>query len=191
MVDEAMAEPAQPLGPGRRRPARRSGTVFRVVVGLVIAIVAALIVASFVNVSYYAITPGSGVNVAGLITVPRARATHTKGAVLLTDVEVTPLKALSYLYYRYFDSDADVEPNVDVLGFATPQQYAEQGVIDMENARQAAAVNALHSLGYATSAEANGVIVYQPLPGSPAAKSLRVGEVVTALGRARRRPRAR
>jgi Lon-like protease len=153
---------------------------------LVVTIVAAVIViaafvSSVITVPYYAITPGQGVDVSPLITVPNTERTHTDGTVMLTDVEVTPMRALTYLYYRYFDSDADVEPNINVIGLATPTQYAEQGVIDMGNARQAAAVNALHELGYSTRGVPNGVIVYQPLPDSPSATALAVGDIVTAL----------
>jgi Lon-like protease len=176
--DAGLLPPDGPIAAPPRRRRRRWPTVVTIV-GTVIVLAA--LISSIISVPYYAITPGRGVDVSPLITVPSKQQTHTHGSVLLTDVEVTPMRALTYLYYRYFDSDADVEPNINVIGLATPAQYAEQGVIDMGNARQAAAVNALRELGYRTRATANGVIVYQPLPDSPSARALSVGDIVTAL----------
>lgn len=163
-------------GPGRprRRVVLRVGAI---VVGL---LVVAAAVAALVPVPYEAITPGKGIPVDTLVTVPaRARHAH-KGAVVLTDVELVPLRALTYLYYRLQAGD-EVVPTSALTGPATASQYNEQGVIDMANARQAATVVALRTLGYPVRAVPDGVIVYQTVPRSPAARRLAVGEVVTAL----------
>ncbi|MCU1492172.1 MAG: hypothetical protein JWM85_3577, partial [Acidimicrobiaceae bacterium] len=144
-------------------------------------LVVAVVVASFVSVPYYALTPGQGIDVANLISVP-ARVDHAhRGRVLLTDVNLVPLRAIDYLFYRW-NSDDQVVPSGELVGTATSAQYNEQGAIDMDNARQAATVVALSRLGYPVRAVPSGVIVYQPLPGSPAAAHLAVGDVVTAIG---------
>ena len=63
----------------------------------------------------------------------------------------------------------------------TPPQYQEQGVIDMATARQAATVVALQTAGYHVSAIPDGVVDYQPAPGSPGARALQVGDVITSI----------
>lgn len=147
-------------------------------VGAVLVVAAG--VASVVSVPYYAITPGQGVPVSSLVSVPRRYAHEHLGAVMLTDVQLVPLHALSYLYYQ-LDSSAQVVPSTELVGTATGSQYQEQGVVDMADARQAATVVALHTLGYPTRAVPSGVTVYQPEPGTGAAKGLAVGDVITSV----------
>jgi PDZ domain-containing protein len=148
-------------------------------VGAVVLLVA-LVIAALVPVPYEAITPGKGLDIAGMIEVPARVRHHHAGALVLTDVELVPLSALSYLYYLLQSAD-QVVARSELLGSATSAQYEEQGVIDMGNAQEAAKVVALRLLGYRVKAVPNGVIVYDLLPGSPAATHLRVGDVLTAL----------
>jgi len=161
----------------RRRVAFRLARVAGVTVTVVVI---AAIIAATVRVNYYAITPGSGVPVSALIAVPKHLSHSHVGGVLLTDVELVPLDALSYLYYK-LDSNDQVVPSSELIGNASSAQYDEEGVIDMYNARQAATVVALHQLGYATKAAANGVIVYQPEPGAGGVSGLKVGDVITSV----------
>ena len=60
------------------------------------------------NVNYYAITPGDASPVAPFITVPPDLDHPLTGNILLTDVYVQPLTALTYLQERYFSSDSQV-----------------------------------------------------------------------------------
>ncbi len=170
-----------PAAASRRAPGRR---LLRRTVVAAIALVACCLVAAFVAalvpVPYYAITPGSGVDVEGLVSVPHGLARAHLGSVLLADVELVPLRALSYLYYK-LDANADVVPTGELLGTASSSQYERQGEIDMANARQAAVVVAMDELGYKVRAIPDGVIVYQPEGGSPAANGLAVGDVVDSL----------
>jgi PDZ domain-containing protein len=168
-----------PAGGGRPRAwgRHRVATALAIVLGV---LVVAAVVALLVPVPYEAITPGQGIPVATLVTVPKARRHHHGGAVVLTDVELVPLRALTWLYYK-LQSGVQVVPTSELTGPATSAQYEEQGVIDMANARQAATVVALQTLGYDVRAVPDGVIVYQTVPGSPAARRLRVGQVLTAL----------
>lgn len=163
---------------GRRRLRRRRGRhVAAVAAGI---LVLAVVVAALVPVPYDAITPGTGIEVSTLVTVPsRLRQVH-RGAVVLTDVELVPLRALGYLYYLLQSGD-QIIPTSELTGTSTSAEYQEQGIIDMANARQAATVVALRTLGYHPRAIPDGVIVYETEPGSPAAASLPVGEVLTAL----------
>jgi len=148
--------------------------------GVAALLVLAAGIASVVSVPYYAITPGSGVPVSSLVTVPKGLARTHLGAVMLTDVELVPLRALSYLYYE-LDSSAQVVPSSELVGTASSAQYQAQGVVDMADARQAATVVALRTLGYPTRAVPSGVTVYQPEPNSAASRGLAVGDVITAV----------
>lgn len=180
----AHSAPSVPGG-GARPPARRRRR--RLKHGLIAAaaaVVVAAIVAVLVPVPYDAITPGTGLDVTGLIAVPSAQRHHHAGTVVLTDVELVPLRALTYLWYALQSGDRIV-PRSELTGPATSSQYHEQGVIDMATARRAAVVVGLRTLGYHVRAVPSGVIVYEPIPGSPAAASLAVGDVLTSLdGRA-------
>lgn len=166
--------PAPPEAPRRRRRGRRAAAI-----AAVVAVVAA-VVAALVPVPYEAITPGKGLDVAGLVGVPAKMRHHHAGAVVLTDVELVPLHALTYLYYALQGGDRIVSRSL-LTGSATNAQYEEQGVMDMANAQRAAKVVALRRLGYPVRALPNGVIVYDTVAGSPAAADLHVGDVLTAL----------
>jgi len=175
--------PAEPSGAsgkrGEAKPTRRPP--LKRVLGLSVAAVAvAVAVAAFVPVSYEAITPGTGVEISTLVRVPRSLRHHHRGAVVLTDVELIPLHALEYLYFRLQGGD-QVVPTNSLTGPASSAQYDEEGVIDMDNARQAATVVALRALGYHPRVIPDGVIVYETVPGSPAAARLRVGQVIISL----------
>lgn len=148
---------------------------------MIVVLAVAALVASFVPVSYDAITPGSASNVNSMIGVPSARAHHHRGGVLLVDVNlVQSLRAIQYAFY-WLNKDNQLVPSGELTGGATPSQYQEQGVIDMATARQAATIVALQTAGYKVRAVANGVVDYQPLAGSPGAGALKVGDVITAI----------
>lgn len=179
--DSDSGSPPGPSGHGGsrgRRPWRRR-LAWGVASTLGTVIVAA-IVAAFVTVPYYAITPGSGLDVSKLIKVPKQVGHDHLGSVLLSDVELVPLHALSYLYYG-FDANAQVVSSSALVGTASSAQYERQGVVDMYNARQAATVVALHQLGYDTRAVPDGIIVYQPVAGSAGSQGLDVGDVIVSV----------
>lgn len=141
----------------------------------------AVMVASFVNLNEYAITPGQAISVNPLISVPRGYVTKHRGAVLLTDVQLVPLRAIDYLFYR-LNGDNQIVPKTSLIGTLTPAQYNTQGVIDMATARQAATVAAFRALGYGTTARPVGVAVYAPAsPDAPASRALAVGDVITSI----------
>lgn len=175
-------EAAQPSGveePARRARwrSRRAG---RIGIGIVALIALCALIATFITIPYYAITPGQALAVSSLIAVPRSERTHQPGSVLLTDVELVPLRAIDYPFYK-LNGDDEVLKSSALIGPLSPSQYNEQGVIDMDLARQAATVVALGQLGYRVSAKPDGVVVYQPEPGSPAASLLPIGTVLSAI----------
>jgi PDZ domain-containing protein len=100
--------------------------------------------------------------------------------VLLVYVELTQLRALYYPFF-WFDSDATIYPSGEILGSENTAQYATEGEIDMSTAQQAATVVALRQLGYKVPVVELGALVYGILPGTPAASTLQVGDVIGKL----------
>ena len=152
----------------------------RALVAALVLFVVAVVVASFISIPYYAITPGQAIDVADMVSLPNGLDHAHPGRVLMTDVNLISLRAIDYLYYRWNGTD-QVVPASELTGGATAAQYAAQGAIDMANARQAATVVALSTLGYRVRARPAGVIVYQPLARSPAAGRLKIGEVISSV----------
>jgi Lon-like protease len=183
-VDTTAAGEAGPVPPDRgpvapARPRRRWPTRLVVVV-VVLALVWWGLGAWSVN--YYAITPGNATPVAPFITVPPHLDHPLTGKILLTDVYVTPLTAQSYLWQRFVASNSDVVPNDAVLDPSTQaDQYTNQGYLDMAQAQNYATAAALTHLGYTVHAQNVGALVYGTAAGSPAAATLQVGQVITAV----------
>ena len=73
-------------------------------------VAAAVLILSRWNVNYYALTPGDATPVASFIKVPPKLDHPLTGTILLTDVYVQQLTALTYLWQRYVSSDSQVSP---------------------------------------------------------------------------------
>ncbi len=172
-------------GAGGGSAGRGGGTPFRwgwrhTVLAILSVFVVAVVVTFFIQLPYYALTPGSAPAVSSLITVPSSHRHAHRGTVLLVYVELTPLRALYYPFF-WFDSNAAIYPSSEILGSETTAQYATEGEIDMATAQQAATVVALRELGYKVPVVELGALVYGILPGTPAAAALKVGDVISAL----------
>ncbi len=169
--------PPPPAGRGGR------GRVWPwVVVGIVALILIGGWIASRISVNYYVITPGDATPVSQYIDVPAADAHPLTGKILLTDVFVTQLDALDYLRYRYFDSDSEVISGPELLGpTVNEDQYLAQGYLEMAQAQSFATATALTHLGYVVTSTNAGALVYGIEPNSPAAKTLKVAQVITGL----------
>ncbi len=165
--------------PSRHRRWRIFGTVL---LALILVLAVAAWIANRVSVNYYVITPGDATPVSQYIAVPSQYDHHLTGTILLTDVYVTQLNALSYLQYRYFDSDSEVISGPNLLG-PTPNesQFLDQGYLQMAQAQSFATASALSHLGYAVTSTNAGTLVYGIQPGSPAANTLQVAQVITAV----------
>ena len=127
-------------------------------------------------------TPGDATPVAPYIDVPAADNHALTGKILLTDVYVTQLNALNYLQYRFFDSDSQVLSGGDLLGPTTNEnQYLDQGYLEMTQAQSFATAAALSHLGYAVASSNAGALIFGIAANSPAAASLHVAQVITAV----------
>jgi PDZ domain-containing protein len=158
----------------------KTWTKGRVVLAVVGFVAVAAIVCSFISVPYYALTPGSAQNVGALIEVPGALEHGHTGTVNLVDVEETPLRLIDFPFY-WLDDQATIYSSQALQGDQSNSQYYTEGVVDMADAQQAAAVVALHELGYPVTVREDGILAYAIDPGSPAAANLVVGDVISAL----------
>ncbi len=177
--------PATPSGGGAEAPGRRHGRRARrrrvrwgwiVFVTLAVAVA----VASRVNLDYYALQPGTAQSVQQFITVPADKAHPVAHPVLLTDVEIARVTALSYLYFK-LQGDTSLDPVDTITGGTPPSEFGAQGVLEMTQAEQAAEVAALRRLGYPVPARPAGAVVFATYPGTPAWGVLAVGDVITAV----------
>lgn len=167
---------AAPPGSAQTRRRRR---VSPVTVVLVVVLVG-LIVASRINLNDYAIQPGTAQPVQPFITVPADKAHPVAQPVLLTDVNVTRVTALSYLYFR-LQGDTQIQPIVNVIGGTPPSEFDAQGTVEMDQAEAAALTAGLRRLGYTVTTRAVGAVVFTVWPGTPAWGKLSVGDVITAV----------
>ena len=164
-----------PVSPPRRR--RRA---WPIVVGVLVVLAALVIASSIISVPYYALAPGDALPVSSLITVPPQHRHPVKGQILLTDVEVESLKLIDYIGAE-LDPDDDVVPTGALTGNLPVSESDAQGVVDMEESQMTAHAVALRELGYAVPEHDAGVTIYVIDPGSPAWRTLQVGDVVTSI----------
>lgn len=148
---------------------------------VVLAVVAvALVVASRVNVDYYAVEPGTAQSVQQFITVPPSKFHAVTHPVLLVDVEISRVSALSYLYFK-LHPDTALDSVYSVTGGTPPSQLVAQGTLEMDQAETAAKAAALERLGYDVRPHDAGVLVFAVFDGTAASGRLHVGDVISAV----------
>jgi PDZ domain-containing protein len=176
----AQSEPPGPSG-GTGMAGRRRRWPW-IVGGLVVLIVVAAVIAAQISIPYYVITPGDASPVGQYIEVPQADNHAISGNILLTDVFVSQLNALGYLQYHFFDSNNEIYSSEDLLGPSTSSsEFIDQGYLQMAQAQSFATAAALSHLGYPVTSSNVGALVYGIVPHSPAARSLKVAQVITAV----------
>jgi PDZ domain-containing protein len=143
-------------------------------------VVLAALVASRINLNYYAIQPGSAQSVQPYITVPPAKAHPVAHPVLLTDVREARVSALTYLWFR-MQSDTELYSVPAVTGGTAADELDAQGALQMSQAEEAAKTSALRHLGYSVPATPAGAVISGTFAGTPAYGVLNVGDIVTAL----------
>jgi PDZ domain-containing protein len=149
---------------------------------VVVVVLLALFVAARINVNYYVLTPGNATPVSRYIEVPPHLDHPVTGKILLTDVFVSQLNALSYLRYYFFGSNSDIYPSSELLqGAPTEGQYLNQGYLQMAQAQSYATAAALTRLGYDVSSTNVGALVYGVPSKSPSSGVLEVAQVITAI----------
>jgi len=169
--------------PPTTSPASRHRRRWPVVLVVVLLLVGGFVaVASLVSAPYTELVPGDALPVSGLITVPPDRAHPIHGKVLLTDVGVQSLRYLQYFYVRLFPNRINTVVPTGALTSNLPEsEFNAQGTVDMAESQLTAKAVALRQLGYAVPERDIGVTIYVIDPGSPAWRTLQVGDVVTSI----------
>jgi len=154
-----------------------------VIVFIVLALIVA--VASRIDLNYYAVEPGVAQSVQQFITVPPDKGHPVERPVLLTDVEIGRVSALSYVYYHVhlfgFHRETVLTPLLEITGGTPPSEFNGQGELEMSQAEAAAKAAALRRLGYTVTATAAGAVVFAVFDGTAAWGVLSVGDVVNAV----------
>ncbi len=148
----------------------------------VVLVVAALAiaVAARVDLNYYAVQPGVAQSVQQYITVPPSKGHPVTHPVLLTDVEIGRVSALSYLYYK-LQGNTSFYSVASVTGGTPPSEQGAQGALEMTQAESYAKTAALRRLGYSVPAVPSGAVVAATYAGTPAYAAVDVGDVITAV----------
>ncbi len=123
-------------------------------------------------------------DVSGLLTVPAGRGHHLHGQVLLTDVGVDNLKLIgligAWFNEKLVGNDVLVQTG-DLTGNLPVSEFNSEGTVDMAESQLTANAVALRQLGYRVPETDAGVTVYVIDPGSPAWKTLHIGDVITSV----------
>ncbi len=145
-----------------------------------VTLVVAVIVASRIDLDDYAIQPGTAQSVQQFISVPPSKSHPVTHPVLLTDVEIGRVSALSYLFFK-LQGNTSFQPVSAVTGGTPPSQQLAQGQLEMAQAEAAAKTAALTRLGYPVTSTAVGAVVAGTFAGTPAYPVIDVGDVITAV----------
>ncbi len=165
------------LASPKPQPARRSGVVVWVVVGLAILLAGA----ALYHPPYVVISPGPTEDVSDGMTISGVPVTEINGDYLLTSVVLGQPSALRTLV-ALLRPDREVLPLASVLpGDVDPDQYFRAQRSVFRESRMLAAAAAARSVGLPVSVRGTGARVAGVLPGSPAADSLRPGDVIVAI----------
>jgi Lon-like protease len=151
-----------------------------VLVALIVVVSVAVIVSSFVTVPYYALVPGDAQPVSKLIKLPPAQSHSEHGSLLLTDVGVENVSLLGLLP-AWLNSDTTLVSSQDLTAGLPIDQFDAEGTVDMEESELTAQAVAIRQLGYQVPERDAGVTVYVIDPGSPASRTLHIGDVITSI----------
>jgi PDZ domain-containing protein len=173
-VTEEHEEPEDPV-----RPRRRARPWLLVLLGLVAL---GLVAASVVRIPYYAMAPGSAVDVEPLVSVGDGGPSFPpEGRVFLTTISLRQATVLSALR-GWLDQDVDVVEKDSIVPPDTDaDELRELNLRLMDSSKDAARGVAFEQLGY-DAISGSGASVVQVVPGSPADGALREDDTIVELG---------
>jgi PDZ domain-containing secreted protein/Zn-dependent protease/CBS domain-containing protein len=158
-----------------RRPARAGGLA-----GAVVATVLILAAAALYHPPFLVLEPGSTLDVSRDITITGVATDAVQGEYLLTSVRLERPSALSALVAwvrgREIVTQSQVFPED-----TDPEEYFRQQRAVFRQSRLFAAAAAAEEAGLEVAVQGTGVVVENVLPGSPAAKVLRPGDVIVRM----------
>jgi PDZ domain-containing protein len=145
-----------------------------------LALVAVLIYAQVTYSSSYLLLPDSPHALASLVKVKNARP-NDKGQIYFVDV-IERRATLAERYLPFLRHDATLVSQQEIG--PSNVSDAERASLDaalMERSKKTAEAVALRNLGYKVVVRPRGSLVEETEPGSPAAKKLVAGDVITAI----------
>jgi Lon-like protease len=140
-----------------------------------------LVVAGFVNVPYYLISPGEARGVEDLIEVKGVPVYEPEGTVLFTTVALTGNVNIYEALVGWLDDDVEVIPEKDITGGAPRKTVRRLNIQAMDDSKLTATKVALERLNYRVPAKGDGALVIQVVQGDPADGQLEPGDVIVAV----------
>jgi PDZ domain-containing protein len=147
------------------------------VVGLIVAGLAAGLV--FIPTPYYLFEPGSVRPTENRIEVTGHRAFDTRGRVLFTTIGIKRARVAD-LIRGWLDDAIEIEKQEEVYPHGEQQDRVENQAA-MDSSKLTAISVAFDQVGYDVTLTGTGAFISQMLPGFPASKVLKQGEVITAV----------
>ncbi|MGH9039707.1 MAG: YlbL family protein [Acidimicrobiia bacterium] len=148
----------------------------------VVAVLPALI-AAFVRMPYFLLSPGEARGVAQLITVddPQVTVYDPEGAILFTTVSLTGDVNVYEALRGWLDDEIEVVPEERITGGQPREEVREINIQAMVDSKLVATKVALERLGYRVGFDGKGALVTKVQPGSPAEGQFEVGDVILAV----------
>ncbi len=149
-------------------------------------VLAVVLVAFYVlgnwTINEYTLTPGDATPVAPLIKVKGVATNPHPDTIMLTDVYLEQLTALTWIT-SHFESHVQYVPGDELVEPGEPESELDaQGYLEMRDAKQAAEVEAFRTLGWRVPATATGAVVNGVVDPSPAwSAPLHVGDEVVSV----------
>lgn len=155
----------------------RFGLSWFVILALLVALV--VVILELIPVNYYVLRPGQALSVAPMISIKGHPPVKTRGSLYLTDVYLSPVQhKLEELFWR-LDPNAEIDPAQAVSGGLPNNLFLavnQDMMRDSEEAAEAAALSV--ATGYRPTFATRGPQVEVVMPGVPAARVLRSGDVI-------------
>ncbi len=141
------------------------------------------VVAAFLRVPYFLLSPGEARGVAQLIKVddPQVTVYDPKGAILFTTVSLTGNVNVYEALRGWLDDEIEVVPEERITGGQPKDQVRQINIQAMDDSKLTATKIALERLGYRVGLDGKGALVTQVQTGSPAEGHFQVGDVILAV----------
>jgi len=177
---ESTSLPDAGLTPARRRDRGRGPYRLWWAMAGVVLITLATLGATLVKLPYYAVSPGSAVEVDGLVSVAEGSPPPSEGRIYLLTVRLTQANLLDAVR-GWIDPQVDVvEQRRIVPAEINEKELAEFNLAQMDTSKQHALGVAFEELGY-DAISGGGAEVIQVTAGTPAGMSLAPGDIIVAI----------
>jgi PDZ domain-containing protein len=130
---------------------------------------------------YYVMQPGTAEEIGPMIEIENTDYVE-KGTFLLTTVFMGEANLLTYGYATVFDGRSELIPKEHILSEGeSPENYTARQTLVMEKSQSESILVGFRAAGVPIEAEHQGVVVMTILENMPAAKVLKVGDVIRTI----------